>query len=96
MSRNSNINLTVGDNRVELLLGFAQSGNVVKNNFRFLVLFRTFGNANLDRVNDRKGGISVIDDLHGIVYAGYDDSGHIRAVVAVTAFVPPPQTSNLT
>ena len=43
MSRSSKSNLIVRDNRVELLLGFAQSGNVVKNDFRFLVLLRTFG-----------------------------------------------------
>ena len=36
MSRSSNINLIVRDNRVELLLGFAQSGNIVKNDFRLL------------------------------------------------------------
>ena len=83
MSRSSKSNLIVRDNRVELFLGFAQSGNVVKNDFRLLVLLRTFGDTNLDRVNDRKGGISVINDFHGIVYAGYDNSGHIRAVVAV-------------
>ena len=40
MSRSSKSNLIVRDNRVELLLGFAQSGNVVKNDFRFLVLLR--------------------------------------------------------
>ena len=86
MSRSSKSNLIVRDNRVELLLGFAQSGNVVKNDFRFLVLLRTFGDTNFDRVNDRKGGISVINDFHGIVYAGYDNSGHIRPSVAVHGF----------
>ena len=40
MSRSSKSNLIVRDNRVELLLRFTQSGNVVKNNFRFLVLLR--------------------------------------------------------
>ena len=58
MSRSSNINLIVCDNRVELLLGFAQSGNVVKNDFRFLVLLRTFSDTNLDCVNDRKWNLS--------------------------------------
>ena len=82
----NNSKLIVRDNRVELLLGFAQSGNVVKNNFRFLVLLRTFGDTNLDRVNDRKGGISVINDFHGIVYAGYDDFRHLRSVIAVHSF----------
>ena len=86
MSRSSNINLIVRDNRVELLLGFAQSGNIVKNDFRFLVLLCAFGNANLDCVNDRESGISVINDFHGIVYAGYDNSGHIRPSVAVHGF----------
>ena len=50
------------------------------------MLLRALGNANLDRVNDRKGGISVINDFHGIVYAGYDNSGHIRPSVAVHGF----------
>ena len=86
MSRSSKSNLAVRDNRVELLLGFTQSGNVVKNDFRFLVLLRTFGDTNLDRVNDRKGGISVINDFHGIVYAGYDDFRHLRSVIAVHSF----------
>ena len=50
------------------------------------MLLRTFGDTNLDRVNDRKGGISVINDFHGIVYAGHDNSGHIRPSVAVHGF----------
>ena len=54
MSRSSNINLIVRDDGIELLLGFAQSGNVVKNDFRFLVLLRTFCDTNLDRVNDAR------------------------------------------
>ena len=33
MSRSSNINLIVRDDGIELLLCFAQSGNVVKNDF---------------------------------------------------------------
>ena len=86
MSRSSKSNLIVRDDGSELLLGFAQAGNIVKNDLRFRVLLRALGNANLDRVNDREGGVSVINDFHGIVYAGYDNSGHIRAVVAVHGF----------
>ena len=86
MSRSSNINLIVRDDGIELLLGFTQSGNIVKNDLRFLVLLRALRNANLDRVNHGEGGISVINDFDRIVYAGYDNSGHIRPSVAVHGF----------
>ena len=86
MSRSNNRKLIVRDDSVEVFLGFAETADIVKNDFCFLVLLRTFGDTNLDRVNDRKGGISVINDFHGIVYAGYDNSGHIRPSVAVHGF----------
>ena len=71
---------------VEVFLGFAETADIVKNDFRFLVLLRAFCDTNLDCVNDRESGISVINDLDGIVYAGYDNSGHIRPSVAVHGF----------
>ena len=60
MSRSSKSNLIVRDNGIELLLRFTQSGNVVKNDFCFLVLLGSFCNSDFDGVNDRKGGIPVI------------------------------------
>ena len=69
MSRRNNRNLTVRDNGVELLLGFPKTGNVVKNDFRFFVLLRAFRDSDLDRVNDRKRGIPVIDDFHSIIHS---------------------------
>ena len=50
------------------------------------MLLRAFGNANLDCVNARESGISVIDDLDCIVHTRDYDSGHIRAVVALHGF----------
>ena len=50
------------------------------------MLLRALCDTNLDRVNDREGGISVINDLDRIVYTGYDNSRHIRTVIAVHGF----------
>ena len=72
MSRNSNINLTVGDNRVELLLGFTQSADIVKDNLSFFESLCTFRDANPDCVNHGEGGISVINDFDGIIHSGND------------------------
>ena len=70
MSRSSKSNLIVCDDGVELLLGFAQSGNVVKNDFRFLVLLRSFCNSYLDGVDDGERTVTIINDLDCIIYAG--------------------------
>ena len=66
MSRSNNINLIVRDNRVELLLGLSKTGNVVKNDFRFLVLLRALCDTNLVCVNHGEGGISVLNDFDRI------------------------------
>ncbi len=63
MSRSSNINLIVCDNRVELLLGFTEPGNVVKDNFSFFESLCSVCDSGFDRVNHGEGGIPVIDDL---------------------------------
>ena len=52
MSRRSNINLIVRDNRVELLLRFTQSADIVKDDFGFFVLLRALGNSGFDGVDD--------------------------------------------
>ena len=86
MSRSSNINLIVCDDGIELLLRFTQSGNVVKNDFCFLVLLGSFCNSDFDGVNDRKGGIPVINDLDCIIHTRNHDFRHLRSVIAVHGF----------
>ena len=75
MSRSSKSNLIVRDDGIELLLRFTQSGNVVKNDFRFLVLLCSFCNSDFDGVDDGERTVTVINDLDCIVYAGYDTAG---------------------
>ena len=86
MSRSSKSNLIVRDDGIELLLGLSKTGNVVKNDFRFLVLLRTFRNANLDRVDHSQRTVPVINDFDRIVYVGYYNGGHIRPIIAVNGF----------
>lgn len=86
MSRSSKSNFIVRNDGVELLLCFSKAADIVKDNLSFFVLLCALGDTGFDRVNDRESGISVINDLDRIVYAGYDNSGHIRAVVAVHGF----------
>ena len=86
MSRSSKSNLIVRDNRVELLLRFSEIGYVVKNDFGFFVLLRSFCNSDFDGVNDRKGGIPVINDLDCIIHTGDNDFRHLRSVIAVDRF----------
>ena len=86
MSRSNNRKLTSCDDSVELLLGFAQSADIVKDDLSLFVLLCALGDSGFDRVNHGEGGISVIDDLDRIVYAGYDNSGHIRPSVAAHGF----------
>ena len=50
------------------------------------MLLRALGNANLDCVNDRKGGIPVINDLDCIIHTGDNDFRHLRSVIAVDRF----------
>ena len=83
MSRSSKSNLIVRDDGIELLLCFAQSGNVVKNDFCFLVLLRSFCNSYLDGVDNSQRTVTVIDYLYGFIYARDHDSGHICAVIAI-------------
>ena len=47
------------------------------------MLLRALGNANLDCVNDRKGGIPVINDLDCIIHTRNHDFRHLRSVIAV-------------
>ena len=42
MSRSSNINLIVRDDGIELLLGFAEAGNIVKNDLRLFMLLDVY------------------------------------------------------
>ena len=86
MSRSSKSNPVVRDNRVELLLRFSQSADIVKDDLGFLVLFGALRNANFDRVNHGEGGVSVINDFHGIIHTGNHNLRHLRAVVAVHGF----------
>ena len=51
MSRSSNINLIVRDDGIELLLGFTETADIVKDNLRFFESLCAFRDANLDRVN---------------------------------------------
>ena len=83
MSRSNNRKLTSCDDSVELLLGFAQSADIVKDDLSLFVLLCALGDSGFDRVNHGEGGISVINDFDRIVHTGNNDSGHIRAVIAV-------------
>ena len=86
MSRSSNINLIVRDDGIELLLCFAQSGNVVKNDFRFLVLLRSFCNSYLDGVDNSQRTVAVINDFHSIIHTRNHNCGHLRRIVAIYGF----------
>ena len=69
-----------------MLLRFSQSADIVKDDLGFLVLFGALRNANFDRVNHGEGGVSVINDFHGIIHTGNHNLRHLRAVVAVHGF----------
>ena len=68
MSRSSNINLIVRDDGIELLLGFAETADIVKDNLGFFVLLGSFCDPDLDGVDDCQRTISVIDYLYCIVH----------------------------
>ena len=83
MSRSSNINLIVRDNRVELLLRFSEIGYVVKNDFRFLMLLCTLGDTNFDGVDNSQCTVAVVDYFYSVVHTGDNDGGHIRSAIAI-------------
>ena len=65
MSRSSKSNLIVRDDGIELLLGFAQAGNIVKNDLRFRVLLRALGDTGFDLVIDQQRRFAVEMTLTG-------------------------------
>ena len=86
MSRSSNSQKIVLDDRVEVFLGFVETGDVVKDDLSFLESLCSVRNANLDGVDDRERRISVVDYFYSIIYTRHHNSGHICAVIAVHGF----------
>ena len=86
MSRSSKSNLIVRDDGIELLLGFAETADIVKDNLGFFVLLGSFCDPDLDGVDDCQRTISVIDYLYCIVHTRDYYFRHIRAIVAVHGF----------
>ena len=77
MSRSRNSQKIVLDDRVEIFLGFTEPGDVIKDNLGFFERLCSVRNAYLDGVDDREGGISVINDFDRIVHTRYDNGGHL-------------------
>ena len=86
MSRSSNSQKIVLDDRVEIFLGFTEPGDVIKDNLGFFERLCSVRNAYLDGVDDRERRISVVDYFYSIIYTRHHNSGHICAVIAVHGF----------
>ena len=86
MSRSSNSQKIVLDDRVEIFLGFTEPGDVIKDNLGFFERLCSVRNAYLDGVDDRERRISVVDYFYSIIYTRHHNSRHICAVIAVHGF----------